>query len=245
MGFICYKSIKKSKTVKIYIFFLLFIFLYILLTHNIFHLKRVFICLSIVFSSFFCFGQNEVIQFSGLVVETFSREPTSFCAVYKKNSDRGTIADDQGFFSLVVEKGDTIMFQCLGYKPKYIVVPSTVQNNSFIQTVLMETDAINLKELVIRPLPAPNLLRAAIVNVDVPDDFIALAEETFNNSQLDDWTLGTKYDGTENFNLFVDKTVANNYSLGQARPQKLFDIASWAQFAKALKDGAFKKKDDE
>ena len=225
MGFISYKSIKKSKTVKIYIFFLLFIFLYILLTHNIFHLKRVFICLSIVFSSFFCFGQNEVIQFSGLVVETFSREPTSFCAVYKKNSDRGTIADDQGFFSLVVEKGDTIMFQCLGYKPKYIVVPSTVQNNSFIQTVLMETDAINLKELVIRPLPAPNLLRAAIVNVDVPDDFIALAEE--------------------NFNLFVDKTVANNYSLGQARPQKLFDIASWAQFAKALKDGAFKKKDDE
>ncbi|MBP9136667.1 MAG: carboxypeptidase-like regulatory domain-containing protein, partial [Chitinophagales bacterium] len=128
-------------------------------------MKRVFICLSIVFSSFFCFGQNEVIQFSGLVVETFSREPTSFCAVYKKNSERGTIADDQGFFSLVVEKGDTIMFQCLGYKPKYIVVPSTVQNNSFIQTVLMETDAINLKELVIRPLPAPNLLRAAIVNV--------------------------------------------------------------------------------
>lgn len=89
MGFISYKSIKKSKTVKIYIFFLLFIFLYILLTHNIFHLKRVFICLSIVFSSFFCFGQNEVIQFSGLVVETFSREPTSFCAVYKKNSERG------------------------------------------------------------------------------------------------------------------------------------------------------------
>ena len=197
----------------------------------------------ILFITTVCFGQNEVIQFSGLVVESFSREPTSFCAVYKKNSERGTIADNQGFFSLVVEKGDTIVFQCLGYKPKYVIVPNVLQNNSFIQTVLMETDAINLKELVIRPLPAPNLLRAAIVNVDVPDDFITLAEETFNNSQLGDWSLGTKYDGTENFNLFVDKTVANNYSLGQSKPQKLFDVASWAQFAKDLKDGAFKKKE--
>ncbi|MBL0077721.1 MAG: hypothetical protein IPP53_01040 [Bacteroidetes bacterium] len=134
------------------------------------------------------------------------------------------------------------MFQCLGYKPKYIVVPSTVQNNSFIQTVLMETDAINLKELVIRPLPAPNLLRAAIVNVDVPDDFIALAEETFNNSQLDDWTLGTKYDGTENFNLFVDKTVANNYSLEQARPQNYLISPRGLSLQKHLKMVLLKRK---
>lgn len=187
-------------------------------------------------------AQNIAIQFSGLVVENFSREPTSFCAVYKKNSERGTIADNQGFFSLVVEPGDTIIFQCLGFKTKSIIIPLQVQYNSYIQNILMETDIINLKELVIRPLPAPNLLRAAIVNVDVPDDFIELAEETFNKSQLSDWSLGTKYDGSENYNLFVDKTVANNYSSGQAKPQKLFDVASWAQFAKALKDGTFKKK---
>lgn len=190
------------------------------------------------------FATDGVVQFSGLVVETATMEPASFTSVYLSDGSRGVIANNDGFFSMAVQIGDTIVFQCIGYKTKKVVIPENLVGDSYISNVVLEKDIINLKEVVVRPLPEPALLRQAVVNLDVPDDLLALADETFAQSQLEDWTLGLKYDGSESFKAFVDKTVEQNYSEGQAKPMKIADIAAWAQFINSIKKGKLKKKDD-
>lgn len=208
-------------------------------------LNKLISLLALLISVNVSFATSGVVQFSGLVVETGTMEPASYTSVYLADGSRGVIANSEGFFSMAVEKGDTIVFQCIGYKTKKVVIPETIDGDSYITTVILDKDIINLKEVVVRPLPEPALLRQAIVNLEVPDDLLVLADETFAQSQLEDWSLGLKYDGSESFKAFVDKTVQQNYSEGQAQPMKIADIAAWAQFINSIKKGKFKKKDDD
>lgn len=187
-------------------------------------------------------GVKEVVQFSGIIRDEVSGSPIPFSAIYTEKDARGTIASLDGFFSFVVAKGDVIIVKSLGYKTIKITVPEDVPGLSYYRDIEMPREAYELDEVTIYPLPQPNQLRHAIVNLEVPDNLVQLAQKTIANSRLEDLSLATKYDGVENFNQYVKAQVATYYSYGQPRPIKLFDAFAWAEFIKSLKKGDFKKK---
>ena len=62
------------------------------------------------------------VQFSGVVISEDGSTAISFASVQVLNKRRGTVADENGFFSFVAMAGDTIQFSALGYTTTYTLI---------------------------------------------------------------------------------------------------------------------------
>ena len=187
---------------------------------------------------------KEVVQFSGFVRDIESNAPITFCALYIQNENRGTISGTDGFFNFVVGKGDTIIVKSLGYKSFKIAVPRDLDANSFSKDITLERDVVELKGVTIRPLPTPGQLRHAMANLDIPDNLQQLAQQTIEQSILnDEISQKVNFDGKENFNQYVQSQVGYYYNrFGNQRPGiSLTNPFAWAEFIKSVKNKKKKK----
>lgn len=184
---------------------------------------------------------KEVVQFSGIVKDEVSNAPIPFSIVYVDRERRGTVATIEGFFSFAVAKGDIIVIKSLGYKPVKLQVPYDARGNTYYKDVILPREVYTLDTFTVYALPKPHELRQAMINLDVPETMIELAKKTIEKSRLEDMTLVTRYDPSENFNQYVKSQVQTYYSYGQPAPIRLFDAFSWAEFFKSIKRKDFKK----
>lgn len=190
-------------------------------------------------------AQNrDVVQFSGIIKDVSTGQPIPFATVYVDKVYRGTITNLDGFFSFVVQEGDSIIMSSVGYKEKRLVIPANLENDSYHIMYGMESDTILIDEVVIYPWPSKQQFRQAFINLEVPDNMQDLAEQTFAQAKLEDFNLITDYDGGENFDQFVNKYVGEIYYQGQSAPIQLLNPFAWAQFVKAIKAGKFKRKNN-
>jgi hypothetical protein len=63
--------------------------------------------------------ENQLIQLSGVVVTEEAFE-LPYTTVYNKTLRKGLISDSYGFFSIVCQKGDTILFSRKGYNHLWV-----------------------------------------------------------------------------------------------------------------------------
>jgi len=187
---------------------------------------------------------KDIIQFSGFVRDAESNAVIPFCAVYIQNENRGTITGYDGFFTFAAGKGDTILVKSLGYKSFKIAIPKDLELTSFVKDVSLERETYELKGVTVRPLPTPEKLRYAVLNLDIPDNLRDLAQQTIENSILnDEISSKTNFDGKENFNQYVQSQVGYFYNrYGNQRPGiSLTDPFAWARFIKDIKNKKKKK----
>lgn len=187
--------------------------------------------------------QEHIVQFSGIIKDLNTGEPLPFATIYVDKKYRGTITNLDGFFSFVVEKGDSMVIRSVGYKEKRLQIPPKLVGDSYHVMYALEADTILLDEVVIYPWPTRQQFRQAFINLEVPDDLQELAIQTFENARLEDFSLFTDYDGNENFDQFVNNYIGEVYYQGQSAPIQLMNPFAWAQFIKAIKAGKFKRKD--
>jgi TonB-linked SusC/RagA family outer membrane protein len=97
------------------------------------------------------FSQNQPQKtISGII--TSGADPLIGVNVLVKNSARGSISDLEGFYEVVVQSSDTLVFRYLGYKTQEVSVGSLSRSNSgsdIVFNVVMEVDAQALDAVVI------------------------------------------------------------------------------------------------
>ena len=81
--------------------------------------------------------KDSVVQLYGIVMTADSLVGIPAVSVTIKGSNRGTITNNQGVFSIVVLKGDVIDFTHVSYKPKSVVVPKNLEGNQYSVVQLM------------------------------------------------------------------------------------------------------------
>ena len=206
-------------------------------------MKKILTLSVFILACFVKIQAKDVLQFSGFVKEAESSDPIPFCAVYIQGENRGTITGYNGFFSFVVGEGDTILIKSLGFKTFKIAIPVGLGVSSFSKDITLEKDYVELGTVTIRPLPTPGQLRHAMLNLDIPNNLQELAQQTIEQSILnDEISQKTNFDGKENFNQYVQSQADYYYSrYGNQRPGiTLTDPFAWARFIKDIK--AKKKK---
>lgn len=189
--------------------------------------------------------QDSLIQFSGLVLDGTTEEllPVPFTNVYSENEvKRGTSTDFKGFFTLVAEKGETVIFSAVGYKTIKFVVPDTLTENRYSIVQLMTQDTINLPETVVFPWPSKEHFKIEFLAMDVTPELQRRANENIAQELLEERRHTVLSDGDENADFYLRQQANNYYHYGQFRPMRIFDPIAWGQFFKAWKDGDFKKK---
>ena len=91
--------------------------------------------------------KKRVIQFSGVVVtqdEFGEMIPLPYTTIGIKNTSRGTYSETDGFFSIVAEVGDTLVFSRIGFKTSEHEVSDSLDTQFYSWHQVMSQDNILL-----------------------------------------------------------------------------------------------------
>jgi hypothetical protein len=188
-------------------------------------------------------SQDDLVQFSGVIVTADSLDPIPYSSVMIKNTNRGTVSDYYGFFSFVAKMRDTIEFAAIGYKKATFIIPDTLTDQRISMIQILRQDTIMLKEVIVFPWPTKEQFKEAFVRTSVPDDDLARAEKNLNQEKLAYIAGGMPMDGSMNFKNYIDQHTTRLYYAGQLPPNNLLNPIAWAKFIQQWQSGAFKRKD--
>jgi len=201
------------------------------------------------FALFFCgflAAQNDtsLVQFSGMVLDGTTSDliPVPYTNILVKNKGRGTYSDFNGFFSIVVKKGDAIEFSAVGYKTVEYIIPVELEDNHYSLVQLMTQDTINLPETIVFPWPSKEHFKLEFLAMDVTSEMQARALQNVANETLEQMRSTVSTDGREHANYYLRQQARSYYYIGQQPPMNIFNPIAWKQFFDAWKRGDFKKK---
>ncbi len=218
-------------------------------------IRPIYLLLAALFLSSTAFAQqtdtekekNNLIQFSGLVITNMDGDmvPVPYASIFLPNKKRGTYADYRGFFTIVVEKGDVIRFNCIGFEPVTKTVPDTLSQSRYSIVQIMAQDTLTLPEAVIFPWPSREHFKIEFLKMDVTPELQRIATKNLANEYLAEARKNpdmVPYGGRESANFYLRQQAREYVYIGQTPPMNIFSPLAWAQFFKAWKDGDFKKK---
>jgi hypothetical protein len=190
-------------------------------------------------------GNDEgLVQFSGMVLDGSTEDlfPVPYTNILVKNKGRGTYSDFQGFFSIVVGMGDTIVFSAVGYETVEFEIPSDLDENRYSLVQLMTQDAINLPETVVFPWPSREHFKLEFLAMDVTPELQERATRNLANETLARMRNEVLKDGRENANYYMRQQARDYYHIGQQPPMNIFNPIAWKKFFDSWKSGDFKNK---
>jgi hypothetical protein len=184
--------------------------------------------------------EKRLIQLNGRVINEMN-EPLPFSNILIMNSYRGTITNNSGRYTLVVEPGDTVLFSAAGYKRKYLRMPVTV-STPFIQLdVVLEVDTLIIEAVEIYPWKSYEEFKEAFVNLKLPTDDMERARRNIAllRTQI---IIDQDPDGYANFKNIMEQQYRETYSQNMYPSWQILNPFAWAKFFEALKRGDFKSK---
>jgi len=191
--------------------------------------------------------EEKLVQFSGIVLDGTTTEllPVPYTNILVKEKGRGTYSDFNGFFSIVVEKGDLVEFSAIGYRSVIFRIPDTLKENRYSLVQLMTQDTINLPETVVFPWPSREHFKLEFLAMDVSTEMQERALKNLANETLERMRKDVVYDGNENADYYLRQQSRNYYHIGQTPPMNIFNPLAWKEFFDAWKAGKYKKKKEE
>ena len=189
-------------------------------------------------------SEQDLIQFSGIIVTGDSLNPVPFANIIVKNTHRGTMSDYYGYFSFVAKPLDTITFSSIGYKKSTFIVPDSLNDSRYSLIQMLQSDTILLDEAVVYPWPTQEQFKTAFLNLDIPDDDLEIARKNLSDEQLAARFEAMPMNGSMNFRLQMQQRTNQIYYAGQYVPNNLLNPIAWAKFVEAWKRGDFKRKEN-
>ena len=188
---------------------------------------------------------KNLVQFSGLIVteERGQMIPVPYANIFIPHRKTGTTANYQGFFSIVVEKGESVNFTALGFRKSTFVIPQSLTEDRYSLVKIMSRDTILLDEAIIFPWPSREHFKTEFLAMNVTDALQRRAMENLAAETLDKVREITPYDGRETGSMYLRQQARNYYYYGQVPPMNIFSPTAWQQFFKSWKNGDYKKKD--
>lgn len=188
---------------------------------------------------------KRLVQFSGMVLDGSDEQlyPVPYTNILVKDKGRGTYSDLKGFFSIVVEKGDVIVFSAIGYKTVEYKIPEDMKDERYSIVQLMTQDAINLPETVVFPWPSRDHFKLEFLAMDVTPELQERAAKNLANEALRRMRNEVSVDGNENADFYLRQQAREYYYIGQRPPMNIFNPVAWKKFFDSWKNGDFKKKD--
>lgn len=184
-----------------------------------------------------------VIQFSGLVLtEEYNQLiPVPFTTVYVEGTRRGTYSDLDGFFSIVVRKGETVVFSSIGFEQVKYLIPDTLKANRYTVYQLMAKDTILLPETVVYPWPSREHYKIEFLAMDVSSELASNAKENLSFETMEKARRALPADGVETGNLYLRQIANERRYDGQLKPMNVLNPLAWKEFFDSWKNGKYKK----
>ncbi len=185
---------------------------------------------------------KDLLQLSGVVVSGDSLTPVPFTSVMIKGSNRGTMCDYFGFFSLVVRKSDTIVFKSIGYKGADVIIEDSLSDSRYSMIQMLQRDTLLLPATDVYPWPSKEQFRQSFLTLNTSQDDYDRAFANLTNEKVRMALQGVPISAQSNSALAIQREYTRLYQQGQMPSGSLLNPVAWAQFVNAWKKGKFKDK---
>jgi hypothetical protein len=155
---------------------------------------------------------------------------------------RGTITNNDGVFSIAVNKGEQIVFSCIGFKDRTISIPASLEGNQYSVIQLMVNDTNFLPATILKPRPTRAQFERDFVNAKVDEDMYETARKNTSASQKRIILSSLPYDGKEAVGASLNQQASKYYYSGQLPPMNILNPAAWKSFINSWKRGDYKSK---
>ena len=151
--------------------------------------------------------KQRVVQLSGFVAVGDSLYGVAGVSIYVPGTSRGTQSNEFGFFSVPVVAGDSVLFNALGYKRQYLIIPKTYSSDSYSIIMQMQEDPTELPTVDVFPWPTERDFKEAVAKVKLPDEGRAMAMRNLDPERLEELFKTTPMDGGANFRFWQQQQL--------------------------------------
>lgn len=185
------------------------------------------------------YPDSTLVQFSGVVLTSDSLQSLPYVAVRNTKNKIIALSDADGFFSLVVKKGDTVFFSENGYRTVKYIIPLRLMESRYSVVQLMSSDTQFLEPTFIYPWPTKRQFDYQFVYGSFQDDQLEYARRNLESeSSAGPGTL--RMDASENYREYMKQQQQKMYINGQMPSTQLLNPIAWAKFFDAWKSGKYK-----
>ena len=186
--------------------------------------------------------KKRIIQLSGVVLEddSVSGRPIPGVHVYVPKAGRGVTTNGMGFFSMPVLENDDITISAVGYARQYFKVPENAKEYETI-VVTMVMDTTYLQEVVIMSFPTEEVVKQAVLALNLPADDNGVDRRNFNEELMALMLKTTPMDGYMNQRYYLDQWAGSANNRYQPVTNPFLNPFNWAKFLTQLKKEKNKK----
>ncbi len=181
---------------------------------------------------------NKLVQFSGIVTDADSNMVVPYVTITNiSNKSQKYAANYQGFFSFVVNPGDTVMFSAVGFTSKILVLPRNIIDNRYTAMVQIKSEIVYLKTVRVNPWATVEEFNKDFLSLKIADDDLAIAKKNLSRQSINGLKLTLPRDAGEisnaNYRYNFDRMM--NVNMRQTNP--LLNPFAWGKLVQEIFNG--------
>lgn len=111
---------------------------------------------------------QSVVQVSGVILtRDTSLQTIPNARLWIQGRSTTTTSGDDGFFSITAVPGDTLRFRRFGFEDERLWVPDTLHGRSYLASVFMRWNTLELDEVTLYPWPRPEDLNRELLRMRI------------------------------------------------------------------------------
>lgn len=114
--------------------------------------------------------QRHVVKLSGYVVGGDSLIAQTGVAVYVPGTNRGTLTQLDGYFSVSVLTGDSVVISAVGFEKQYLKMPERKSSSNFTVDIHLKESVTVLPTVKVIPWATERDLKQALMKLDLPEE---------------------------------------------------------------------------
>lgn len=181
---------------------------------------------------------NKLVQFSGIITDTDSNSVVPYVTITNlSNKGQKYAANYQGYFSIIVNPGDTVMFSAVGFFNKSYVLPSQISGHQFTQMIQIKPEVVYLKAVTIYPWATVEEFNRDFLTMKIADDDLAIAKKNLSRQSIRGMALTLPRNSSEisnsNYRYNFDRMM--NVNMRQTNP--LLNPFAWGKLMQQIFSG--------
>ena len=209
-------------------------------------MKQLFIILFLIIG-FGAFAQKAapLVQFSGVIYDLDSNSVVPYVSIKNiSNEGKSYPANYKGYFSFVLQEGDTVIFSSVGYKKLQLVIPKNLPDKKFTALIKMQSDNIMLPMVTVFPWASTDEFKKEFLTLKFADDDLEIAKKNMSKRSLMELSANLPRDGQEfSGSAFQNNhTALSNQHMTPTNP--LLNPFAWGALIKQIMDGDKKRNEE-
>jgi len=187
---------------------------------------------------------QSVVQVSGVILtRDTSLQTIPNARLWIQGRSTTTTSGDDGFFSITAVPGDTLRFRRFGFEDERLWVPDTLDGKSYLASVFMRWNTVELDEVTLYPWPRPEDLNRELLRmrIETTERDVALQNLAIQALKEKAALMGMSSNEIQRYIIQAQEQQLYNsgryYGSGGASAilGRLSNPFAWAQFFQSLK----------